>query len=121
MRTVQFVGLSDKAKKYIEDEGKNDLIEVFKNGILDRSYSMPVREHGNISFGMFEEEIQLFNYTLNDGSIIMESEQTSPWALGPIIFTYLENEAGIHVGKWTEEEMKVYYKRRRKELTGRSS
>ena len=121
MRTVQFVGLSDKAKKYIEDEGKNDLMEVFKNGILDRSYNMPVREPGNITFGMFEEEIQLFNYTLNDGSILMESEQTSSWALGPIIFTYLENEAGTHIGEWTEEEMRMYYKHRRRELTGRRS
>jgi len=121
MRMTQFIGLSDKAKKYINDEGKSDLIEVFKNGILDRSYKMPVREAGNVTFGIFEDEIQLFNYTLNDGSVLMESEQTSPWALGPIIFTYLENKAGIHIGEWTEEEMKVYYKRRSKELTGMRS
>jgi len=102
---TQFVGLSDKAKKYIDDEGQKDLIEVFKNGILDKSYQMPVKEPGHVTLGMFEEEIQLFSYTLNNGAIIVEVEQASPWASGPVIFTCLENEAGKRIGEWTDKEI----------------
>jgi len=105
MRMTQFVGLSDRAKKYIEENCKKDLIEVYKNGVLDKSYTMPVKEPGNTIFGMFEEEIQLFNYELNDGSILMESEQASPWASGPVIFTCLEDEAGKRIGEWTNKEI----------------
>ena len=105
MRMTQFVGLSDRAKKYIEDNCKEDLIEVFKNGVLDKSYTMPVKEPGNVTYGMFEEEIQLFNYTLKDGSILMEIEQASPWASGPVIFTCLKDEFDKKIGKWTNIEI----------------
>lgn len=105
MRMTQFVGLSDRARKYIENNGKKDLIEVYKNSVLDKSYKMPVKEPGNMIFGMFEEEIQLFNYELNDGSILMESEQASPWASGPVIFTCLEDEWGKRIGEWTDKEI----------------
>lgn len=102
---TQFTGLSKRAKKYIEDNCKKDLIEVYRNGVLNKSYEVPVKEPGNTIFGMFEEEIQLFNYELSDGSILMESEQVSPWASGPVIFTCLENEAGKQIGKWTDKEI----------------
>ena len=102
---TQFVGLSDKAKKYIEDNCKKDLIEIFKNGVLDKAYSMSVKWAGNKIFGMFEEEMQLFNYTLNNGSILKEVEQASPWVSGPVIFTCLEDESGKRIGKWTNKEI----------------
>jgi hypothetical protein len=111
---TQWVGMSDRAKKYIKDNCKKDLIEVFKNGVLDKSYEMPVKELGDKIFGMFEEEIQLFNYmldvqlfnyTFSDGSILKEIEQASPWASGPVIFTCLENEAGKRIGEWTDKEI----------------
>jgi hypothetical protein len=105
MRMTQFVGLSNKAKKYLDTRCKRDLIEVFKNGVLNKSYTMPIRDPGNRTFGMFEEEIQLYNYTLNDGSILKEIEQASPWASGPVIFTCLENEAGKRIGEWTDKEI----------------
>lgn len=105
MRMTQFVGLSDRAKKYIEDNCKKDLIEVYKNEVLDKSYFMPVKEPGHKIFGMFEEEIQLFSYTFKDGSIIVEVEQASPWASGPVIFTCLEDEAGKRIGEWTNKEI----------------
>jgi len=102
---TQFVGISPRAKKYIKNNCKKDLIEVFKNGILDKSYETPVKEPGHITFGMFEEEIQLFSYVLKDGSIIVEVEQASPWASGPVIFTCLEDEAGKRIGEWTDKEI----------------
>jgi len=105
MRMTQFTGLSDRAKKYIEDNCKKDSIEVFKNGVLDKSYMVPVKEPGNKIFGMFEEEIQLFNYVLKDGFIIKEIMQTSPWASGPVIFTCLEDRSGKQIGKWTDKEI----------------
>ena len=105
MRMTQFVGMSDRAKKYIEDNCKKDLIEIYKNGALDKAYSMPVKEPGNKIFGMFEEEIQLYNYKLNNGSILKEVEQASPWASGPVIFTCLEDEAGKQIGEWTDKEI----------------
>jgi len=105
MRMTQFVGISSEAKKYIEDNCKKDLIEVFKNGVLDKSYNMPVKEPGDRIYGMFEEEIQLFDYELKNGSILKEVKQASPWASGPVIFTCLENKAGKRIGEWTDKEI----------------
>jgi len=105
MRLTQFVGLSPKAKKYIEDNCKKDFIEVFKNSVLDKSYTMLIKEPGNKTYGMFEEEIQLFNYELKDGSTLKEIEQASPWASGPVIFTCLENKASKRIGEWTDKEI----------------
>lgn len=105
IRTTQFVGMSPRAKKYIEDNCKKDLIEVYKNGVLDKFYTMPVKELGNTTFGMFEEEIQLFKYTFKDGSVLMEIEQASPWSSGPLIFTCLKDKAGKLIGEWTDAEI----------------
>jgi hypothetical protein len=106
MRMTQFTGLSLKAKKYLEDRCKKDLIEVFRNGDLEKSYMEPVKTKGDIIFGMFEEEIRLYSYELTNGSIVREVEQASPWSSGPVIFTCLEDGQGKKIGEWTDREIK---------------
>ena len=108
MRMAQFIGLSLRAKSYVEDNCKRSKMELFKDGVLERCYVIPVKKPGKKIFGMFEEEIQLYDYELQDGSFLKEVEQASPWSSGPVIFTYLEDKNGKKIGEWTRAEMNKF-------------
>jgi hypothetical protein len=114
---TQFVGLNDRAKLLIQGEPVYDhkmtVIREYPNGEEKREekdiYVSSIKESkGDYkAFGMFEEEIQLSNYTFPDGKVWKEKEQASPWSSGPMIFTALvdENDEWIEDSKWTDEEI----------------
>jgi len=108
MRMTQFIGLSEKAREFLQNKCKLDTVQIFRNGVLQKEWTEPVREKWGTLFGMFEEEIPVFKYFLKDGSILKEVEQASPWSSGPVIFTCLEDEDGKRMYKWSKKKMEEF-------------
>ncbi len=102
MRMTQFIGLTSVAKNYLQENCKKELIEIYRNGKLEKTYEEVERKPGVRAFGMFEEELQLYDYILEDGSVLKEVEQASIWSSGPLIFTCLKNEKGKLIKKWSK-------------------
>ena len=105
MRMTQFVGLTSVAKNYLQKNCRKDFIEIYRNGELEKTYDEVVKRPGKKAFGMFEEEIQLYDYILEGGSVLQEVEQASLWSSGPLIFTCLKNEKGKLIKIWSEKLM----------------
>ncbi|MCK9596620.1 hypothetical protein M0R19_05510 [Candidatus Pacearchaeota archaeon] len=101
-RETQFVGLPEKAKKFlVENAIKNeDCIWCGMKGGYNRE------AYDNVK-GMFGEDISIFSYKLKNGTEVKEVEQCSPWSSGPVIFTKLVLENGKEI-KWTEKEIEKY-------------
>lgn len=74
-RTTQYIGLTDRAKQWLEEIG-----------------AVPVKDSQNKTFGMFEEDVPLGEWTNPRDSrmSIKEVLQASPWSSGPMLFTCLE-------------------------------
>ena len=104
MRMTQFVGLSEKAEKFLEDKA----VKVPANkcphcgGITQ--YRIDRKEYDK-TFGMFEEEIPLHEYELTNGEMWREVVQAAPWSSGPVIFLCLEDEMKTQHFKWPQKDI----------------
>ena len=110
MRTTQFIGLSEKAKEYVEEYGKKGGAPVCPHcgGLLGAGHL--IKREWSTTFGMFDEEIPLYEYELRDGRVLRETVQEIVWSSGPCIFTCLaavDNES-VKIGQWTYKEMEKY-------------
>lgn len=87
-RSTQYIGLTKKAEE-MSDRWKR------------------VKNSTNWAGGMFGEEVPLNEWHREDGSLVREIVQASPWSSGPMIFTCLavfktrasgeRNEGGMYI------------------------
>jgi hypothetical protein len=111
MRMTQLIGLSERAKQFLIDHAKHDELCLMRNRKVENEWMDPRRVDGKYeSIGMFGEKIPLTGYDMNNGSVVYEKEQASPWSSGPMIFTALTNGDGqwIDETKWTSKEIAQY-------------
>jgi len=118
-RCTQFVGINDKARKYLEEhcnkikvkrsheyhnprtghtEYENSVGEILDSEVGDR-FEWD---------GMFDGEGGFLKvYYLKNGSKIYEKVQDVVWSSGPMIFTALcdENDVWVSETLWTDDEM----------------
>ena len=109
-RSTQFIGLNDKALEFLNNNCKCDVIDVYRNGVLESSYAEPRKIEGEVIFGMFGEPIQLYNYITHDGTILYEQVQCEYWSSGPVIFTFLTKKSDkckgeYIIGGWEDKEI----------------
>lgn len=123
-RQDQFIGLSPKALELVKGCGKkhlngtNEKIEVAVGNPCRYTViqELPVLEDCvlkdtgiYVSRGMFDKEYPLKQFTLRDGKVYQECEQTAPWSSGPVIFTYLKfQDEVVQESLWADEEINQY-------------
>lgn len=119
IRTTQFIGLSSKAREYIQSHGQEEVrkvvLEFYEDGnskiVSDCKImrNLAVRkETGRYTQGMFDEHIPLADYFLPNGTILEERVQFSEWSNGPVIATGLYLPEGELVVGWDEQEYEEY-------------
>ena len=107
IRTTQFMGLSEKAQKFLQENVQSVKTEVpcecGKGTVMRKAWNqIPT---GEKIMGMFEEEVHdLSRYFLKDGRIIEEFIQAEPWNSGPCIFLALRDAKTKKViGAWPKK------------------
>jgi hypothetical protein len=127
MRCTQFIGLTEKAKRwlqkhcrkieyvetttrdYLDKDGnviKHEILPKVKRSILD-SEDTP-----NVLKGMFDEDSHILKqYFMHNGSTVEEFLQAEPWSSGPMQFLALrfrDTKSVIHASLWTDKEMGIW-------------
>lgn len=89
MRCTQWVGLNERAQVMLRH----------RLAVKTRS--------GEVTYGMFDEELPLLKFTASDGTVFYERVQSAKWHSGPVIFTALQDELGQWVPEtlWLPEEL----------------
>ena len=109
MRTDQFVGLSSKARKWLDENAKKDDFILYKNGKLLKKWSEPRCEQHKTWKGAFGDQVPLQKYSLGGGLFGFEVVQAEPWASWLVVFTCLEAEGKeIRKTRWSNKEMEEY-------------
>lgn len=111
MRLTQFIGLSPAARNFLIENAVIDNFVTTKNDVVIKEWTEPQSESsGELTHGMFDEEISLKKFWLKAGVYVLERVQTAPWSSGPVIFTHLTNGPGEPIKgiSWTEKEMEAY-------------
>lgn len=108
MRCTQFMGLSDEAVQFIEDNVQiSDLVtcptclHVTGGEPVKRVYDTKTGR----AAGMFEDGPNLHEYTLKTGEVVREIIQCVPWSSGPMIYLCLRDEKGLWFGKWVQADL----------------
>lgn len=116
IRCTQFLGLSPKAKAYIDsfgfykvrvaeylqlDEGD----EILLSEKFVSRHVVDAKPSNRFALGMFEDEkIPLMDFTLPGGTVLHEKVQYETWSSGPVIATALyDNNDNLVVG-WDYQE-----------------
>jgi hypothetical protein len=111
MRMDQFVGLSEKAKRFLRENAVADHFEIRKNGEVMEEYDEPRQIKGRHAYqeAIGFETHNLPGYQLKDGSVVFEIVQAEPWSSGHMYFTHLVDAIGTPLWElqWTEEEIAV--------------
>ena len=99
MRCTQVIGLSDKARNFLD-----------KHAVYDERLNWTVSEvYENAKhLGMFDDGPMLLKYRLKvDGSYVYEYAQAVPWSSGPCIFLALKRENGEPIPEtlWSDEDI----------------
>lgn len=121
IRMTQYQGLSSNAIEFLELQktkkiGFRKIIETFfdkREEEKEEDIIVPITTQESseeITTGMFGEEIILYKYTKEDGSIYFEYVQASPWFSGPMIFIALKDEKGniVKESLWLEETINEF-------------
>ena len=119
-RTDNFVGLNDRACELVA--GDQVLLHT---DVVHRTYpsgetvvlgpqpiygrNVIVEQYATME-GAFYNEFPLFKYTFEDGRVLYEYVQASPWSSGPWFLTALRDGDGNPVPEslWTDEEIASY-------------
>lgn len=106
MRMTQVMGLTEKAKKFIEKNvGKVPLIVCPKcQHVVSEKLDGSVWKDEK-SLGMFDDGPKLYSYYLKNGLTIKEVVQATTYSSGPVIFLCLEDSFGKQLFKWSKKEI----------------
>ena len=109
MRTTQFIGLSEAAIEWLEENCITTEIKTCPTcGHVDGG-ELKSEGLGLYVEGMFEEKVHEFRrFTTKDGKKIIEYIQAVPWSSGPCIFLALKYEDAnepIEESLWDEDEI----------------
>ena len=104
MRMTQFAGLSPRATSFLEKHGKKVISRSCEACGHPVDYALKRSTWGK-THGMFQEEIPLYEYVLENGETLREIVQAEPWSSGPVIFTCLENEMKKLLFKWPKKDV----------------
>jgi hypothetical protein len=114
-RSTTFVGLNNRAWKFIRGNAVKQKVEVMVDGVVERTYYLSKSVPGKFSyydpFDPYDGYVPLPGYELKDGTLVYEKECGDIWDSGPYIFTNLVREDGSPVDPvldWTEKEMYAY-------------
>lgn len=111
IRTDQFIGLSGKAEKFLEENAVKDCFKTYKNDELISTTFRPKEMDGNYKWtGMFGDETLLPSFQLEDGRVVHEKIQAESWSSGPVIFTYLviDDKKPLTKTRWSKKNMGKY-------------
>jgi len=106
MRMTQFVGLNKKSDAYLERYCEKEPATICPRCKEILTYKLKSHICGH-AYGMFEEDIPLYEYTLKAGGRIREVVQAIPWSSGPVIFLCLKNKSGKLIYKWPQREIDI--------------
>jgi len=102
MRMHQYIGLNDRARKWLEKHAQkvpgsrcSHCNQVLSTILSRRVYSTDE---------IFYDTLSLYEYTLTDGTVVREVLQDQPWSSGPMSFLCLEIE-GKQRFKWSRKEI----------------
>lgn len=105
MRCTQIYGLTEEARRFLDENCKKETNEKCPNCghiISEKLASQCYKDVSNT--GMFEDGPFLMKYFLKDGKVANEIIQATPWSSGPCIFMCLEIE-GKKMFEWSQEEI----------------
>jgi hypothetical protein len=110
MRCTQFIGLNERASKFLKKNATERPAIVCKKcgEVVSKEMDRSVYDH---AFGMFDEKIPLHSYKLKDGRTVKEYVQADPWSSGPCIFTALKDaktKKAIKGTLWKVAEIREY-------------
>lgn len=108
MWSDQFVGLNKRAIEYLEKYAiKATYIIIFEGEIVSTEEKAHVIESKNYRSEMYNDDIRLNAYKLNDGEQVEEYEQYCGYSSGEVHFIALKREDGIPIEEtlWTKEEI----------------
>jgi hypothetical protein len=100
IRQTQYIGLTKAAEDYLSVFGKRIGTNPCPHCSRFTSTDYKKRQYST-TYGMFEEEIPLWEYELNNGDVVREEVQISPWSSGPMIFVKLVDSMGKDLFSWT--------------------
>ena len=104
MRHTQFFGLSERAREYLSNNAQIRTTKICPHCKIPIETGL-IKEKYDSTWGMFEEEIPLYRYTLKNGKTVCEVVQATPWSSGPCIFLCLKDESGKQFCKWPQKEI----------------
>lgn len=126
MRTTQWIGLSPRARNFIDGHNvmcREVTVRSWPDGRLEVTEPVQVsvsrvkKEQWGCTYGMFDEEIPLHKYTFPDGSVLYEVVFAEPWSSGPCIFTTLRKSNTVRMSEpvvingvnldWTDDEIQA--------------
>lgn len=108
MRSDQFVGLNNRATKYLSENAiKAKHVIYVKGEIISEKEKIHVIDGKYYISEMYDDDILLGSYILNDGSRVYEYEQYCGYSSGAVHFIALKREDGTPIEEtlWTEEEI----------------
>lgn len=94
MRTTQYIGLTDQAKDFVKN------LTTVNDCLSDSNIK-------HVTFGMFDEDVELGAWILPNKGILIEYVVASPWSSGPMLFTGLCGPNGPFTAEgmtWKERE-----------------
>ena len=105
MRCFQNVGLTEEARKFLEENVKTvaDIICPFCSKTITQKMDSKVYDYINMFYG---DGPDLQEYKLKDGRVVKEVVQVSPWSGGPMAFLCLEID-GKQVYKWKDKDIEI--------------
>lgn len=125
IRETQFIGLNQQAKTLLTDPMKvvaHDYIRrvwFLSEGEtheeeLEQDVKEPTihREEYSFLYGMFEEKLPLYRYTMPDDKILEEREQLTIQSSGPVIFIALfdvQENKWVQGTRWSKADMSRYH------------
>lgn len=109
MRTDQYIGLTEKGVEIIKNVGERILYfihgtKTFTDGSTEPYedvHTEPMQRQYDEIEGAFGNSFPLYEYTLQNGRVVREAVQATPWSSGPCFFIALKDEEG----NWIQESL----------------
>jgi hypothetical protein len=107
MRMYQEVGLHPEALEFLKTNVKQlpNLVCPKCGEVISYKMDCEVYDKHDMFHG---DGPSLRKYNLQDGRVVKEIIQASPWSSGPVTFFCLEFEDGSKMFEWTEDEMRPH-------------